>query len=39
MNGGGHKRAAGCELNLPLEQSKEVLLNHIETAIKEACGE
>ena len=39
MNGGGHKRAGGCELKLPLEQAKEVLLTHIENAIKEACEE
>ncbi len=39
MNGGGHKRAAGCEIKLPLEQATEVLLNHIETAINEALQE
>ncbi|NCC86778.1 MAG: bifunctional oligoribonuclease/PAP phosphatase NrnA [Clostridia bacterium] len=39
MNGGGHKRAAGCELRLPYEQAMEVLLNHVGTAIKEACVE
>lgn len=39
MNGGGHKRAAGCEINLPLEQATQVLLNHIESGIKEAYEE
>lgn len=39
MNGGGHKRASGCELELPLEQTKQVLLGYIQSAIKEACEE
>ncbi|MEG0979031.1 MAG: DHHA1 domain-containing protein, partial [Oscillospiraceae bacterium] len=39
MNGGGHKRAAGCELNLPLEQARKLLLEYIAIALKEACEE
>lgn len=39
MNGGGHKRAGGCEIKLPLKEAKEVLLGHIENALKEACKE
>ena len=39
MNGGGHKRAAGCEINLHLEEARKVLLGHIENALIEACKE
>lgn len=39
MNGGGHKRAAGCEIRLPLEEARKVLLGHIENALVEACEE
>ncbi len=39
MNGGGHKRAGGCEIKLPLEQARKVLLGHIGTAIEEVCAE
>lgn len=30
MGGGGHKRAAGCQLNGPLENAKEILIKNIE---------
>lgn len=33
MNGGGHKRAAGCELKYPLEMATKVLLDNIEEAL------
>lgn len=35
LGGGGHMRAAGCTLNLPLKEAKEKVL----TAISEAMGE
>ncbi len=33
MNGGGHQRAAGAQLDLPLEKAKEILLKNIKDAI------
>ena len=39
FNGGGHPRAAGCQIKLPLEETKEIVLNAVKLAILEDTGE
>lgn len=34
FSGGGHIRAAGCTLHLPLEQAKEKIIERVKTFIK-----
>lgn len=34
MNGGGHPRAAGCQLEGPLERAKEELLSNIKAVLE-----
>ncbi len=39
FNGGGHPRAAGCQLRLPLKETQEIVLNAVKLAIMEETGE
>jgi len=39
FNGGGHQRAAGCQIKLPLKETQEIVLNAIKLAIKEESFE
>ncbi len=34
FNGGGHEHAAGCTIDLPLEEAKEKIINHVKTYLK-----
>ncbi len=35
FSGGGHIRAAGCTIHLPLEQAKEKIIDRVKSFIKE----
>ena len=32
--GGGHEKAAGCTINMPLEEAKEKMISHVKTYLK-----
>lgn len=34
FNGGGHEKAAGCNMNMNLQEAKEKIINHIKTYLK-----
>ncbi len=37
LGGGGHMRAAGCEISLPLEKAKEAVLNSVAEELRSSC--
>ncbi|NLZ52592.1 MAG: bifunctional oligoribonuclease/PAP phosphatase NrnA [Thermoanaerobacteraceae bacterium] len=39
FNGGGHSKAAGCHIKLPLKEAREIVLNTVKLVIMEESGE